>query len=173
LKETFKLVGNYMSSTWTPSDDHHGGVNLVDPPAPTSQALDGVMAHDPGGQAVSGVTANDPGSQTLGGVMANDPGPLRGGSPSASPPNQDSSKGATDNFTFNFGALDHHTAADLHSSSDSLLFASPFVGGTPAAVTATLDDGHATAGVPLDGQDAITLGGLLKVQLHFGDFHVV
>jgi VCBS repeat-containing protein len=37
--ETFKLVGDYSHSTWTVSDDHHGGSNIVDPPAPVGQTI--------------------------------------------------------------------------------------------------------------------------------------
>ena len=33
LTETFKLTGDLSHSSWTVSDDHNGGVNIVDPPA--------------------------------------------------------------------------------------------------------------------------------------------
>ena len=39
LTETFKLVGDYSNSSWTVSDDHHGGADIVDPPSPASQPV--------------------------------------------------------------------------------------------------------------------------------------
>jgi hypothetical protein len=170
VTETFKLVGNYSASTWTVSSDGHGGANIVDPPAPTSQALGGVMAHDPGSQAVGGVMAHDPGGQALGGVMANDPGPLPGKGIVASAPNQPPTAG--DNFAFNLAALERHAGPDYHPATDPLQFAGSFFAGTQAALTPTHDDGHGNTVVTFDGQDSITLGGVLKAQLHVGDFHV-
>ncbi len=35
------------------------------------------------------------------------------------------------------------------------------------------DDGHGNTVVTLDAHDTVTIGGVLKAQLHVGDFHVV
>jgi hypothetical protein len=49
LTETFQLSGDYSASTWNViSDDGHGGVNIVDPPALRSDQLGPVVMHDPG-----------------------------------------------------------------------------------------------------------------------------
>ena len=41
------------------------------------------------------------------------------------------------------------------------------------ALNAAQDDGHGDTVISLDGQDAITLAGVLKAQLHLADLHVV
>jgi VCBS repeat-containing protein len=65
LTETFKLVGDYSASTWNAiSDDGHGGVNIVDPPASNSDPLGAVIMHDPG-QAADDVTIGHDGSSEL------------------------------------------------------------------------------------------------------------
>jgi len=53
--ETFKLVGDLSGSTWTVSDDHHGGVYVVDPPAPAST---NIVAGAPN-QTLTGTNAAD------------------------------------------------------------------------------------------------------------------
>jgi hypothetical protein len=40
-------------------------------------------------------------------------------------------------------------------------------------LNATHDDGHGNTVVAIDAQDTITLGGVLKAQLHVSDFHIV
>jgi hypothetical protein len=39
-------------------------------------------------------------------------------------------------------------------------------------LNATHDDGHGNAVIAIDSHDTITLNGVLKAQLHAGDFHV-
>ncbi len=65
LTETFKLTGNLSNSTWTVTDDHNGGVNIVDPPG-TGANVGAVIAYDPGpadghaaNQGLAGFAAGD------------------------------------------------------------------------------------------------------------------
>jgi hypothetical protein len=58
LTETFKLAGNLMGSSWTPSDDGHGGVDLVDPPA-TPAATNTIVASAPNQTLTGTGTANN------------------------------------------------------------------------------------------------------------------
>ncbi len=160
VTETFKLVGDYSHSTWNASDDHNGGANIVDPPAAANQAIDGVVAHDPG--------------PSIGGVTMNDPGPAASQTIVASAPNQTlTGTAASDNFVFNFGAVGREAVTDFHPATDSLLFKSPIFASAEAAFNATQDDGHGNAVVNLDGHDGVTLNGVLRAQLHVSDFHVV
>jgi hypothetical protein len=53
VTETFRLAGNLSASTWFVTDDQHGGVNIVDPPATTdilassaNQTLTGTVGAD-------------------------------------------------------------------------------------------------------------------------------
>jgi hypothetical protein len=63
LTETFKLAGNLSTSSWHVTDDGHGGVNIVDPPA-FSQPIGTMIMHDPG-QAPDQVTIGHEGSSEL------------------------------------------------------------------------------------------------------------
>src|SRR5207302_1833286 len=79
LTETFKLTGDLSGSTWTVSDDWHGGANIVDPPAPTGDALGPVVMQDPGVA---------PAGDALGPVVMQDPGLTQGPTTGAGVPNQ-------------------------------------------------------------------------------------
>ena len=52
-----KLVGDYSLSIWTVSDDHHGGANVVDPPATPSTSTN-ITASQPN-QTLTGTGGND------------------------------------------------------------------------------------------------------------------
>jgi hypothetical protein len=147
--ETFTLAGNLSGSAWTASDDHHGGVNIVDPPASGGQGAVDTM------------------------VQATAPIPIQ---TTASAPNQNltsTGAGTTDNFVFNFAAVGHDTVTDFRPSVDSLQFAGSLFTDPQAALNATQDDGHGNTVIALDPHDTITLTGVLKAQLHVTDFHVV
>jgi hypothetical protein len=92
----------------------------------------------------------------------------------ATAPNQTlTGTAAIDSFVFNFKAVGAGLVTDFHPGADSLQFG-PLVFATPeAAFNATQDDGHGNTVVTIDTHDTITLGGLLKAQLHLNDFHVV
>ena len=62
---------------------------------------------------------------------------------------------------------------DFHPAIDSLQFSNPIFANAQAAFNATQDDGHGNTVVAIDAHDTITLSGVLKAQLHVGDFHVV
>ena len=47
LTETFKLAGDYSTSTWAVTDDHNGGVDIVDPPASSGHPLTGMILNTP------------------------------------------------------------------------------------------------------------------------------
>ncbi|MGA9087536.1 MAG: hypothetical protein WB420_00330, partial [Bradyrhizobium sp.] len=158
--ETFKLVGDLSHSTWNVSDDHNGGVNIVDPPA-TSQSIGPVVVNDPG-----------PG---IGPVIMHDPGPAASSTIVATAPNQTLSglAASDDTFVFNFAGVGHDTVANFHPTTDTLQFSGTIFASAQAAMNATLDDGHGNTVVALDAHDTITLSGVLKAQLHVSDFHVV
>jgi hypothetical protein len=136
-------------STWTVTGDGHGGVDIVDPPAPAS---------------------TEPGP-----VIMNDPGPAAGGQTVvASAPNQSfTSSGGGDTFVFNFAGVGHDTVANFHPTADTIQFGNALFATAQAALNATLDDGHGNAVIALDANDTITLANISKAQLHVGDFHVV
>ena len=165
LTETFKLVGNLSNSLWTVTTDNHGGVNIVDPPASSGQLLNGMIVNDPG-PAASG--------QLLNGMIMNDPGPAASQTVTATAPNQTlAGSAASDNFAFNFKAVGSAILSDLHLGADSLQFAQSIFANAQAAFDALHDDGHGNTIIGIDAHDTITLGAVLKAQLHVGDFHVV
>ncbi len=47
LTETFKLAGDLSASNWTVTDDNHGGVDIVDPPASSGHPLTGMILNAP------------------------------------------------------------------------------------------------------------------------------
>jgi fibronectin-binding autotransporter adhesin len=165
--ETFTLAGNLSGSAWTVSDDHNGGVNIVDPPASSGQSIGGVVMNDPGPAApASGVVT----------TMVEATGPIAIQTLAGSTPNQtltSTGAGTTDNFVFNFGAVGHETVTDFRPTVDSLQFAGSIFADPQAALNATQDDGHGNTVIALDPHDTITLTGVLKAQLHVTDFHVV
>src|SRR5437899_4569345 len=59
----FRSAGDLSTSTWTVSDDQHGGANIADPPAATVDALGPVVMQDPGlapaGDALGPVVMQD------------------------------------------------------------------------------------------------------------------
>ncbi len=138
----------FSASTWTVTDDGHGGADIVDPPASPSQAVDPVVVHDPGPAASETIVASAP-NQTLTG------------------------SGASDTFVFNFAGVGHDTVTDFHPATDALQFSGPIFANAQAALNATHDDGHGNTVVALDAHDTITLTGVLKTQLHATDFHFV
>jgi hypothetical protein len=145
---TLKLAGDYSASTWTVSDDHKGGVNIVDQPAPASNATAPVAAQDPAPAPSQTIVASAP-NETLTGTATND------------------------TFVFNFAAVGHDTVTDFHPGADALQFSSTIFNDAQALLSATQDDGHGNTVVALDPQDTITLTGILKAQLHSADFHFV
>ena len=145
--ETFTLAGDLSSSTWTISDDHNGGANIVDPPG-SSQNVGGVVMHDPGPAPSSTIVASAP-NQVLTGTSA------------------------SDTFAFNFSNVGHDTVANFHPDTDTLQFLGSMFATAQAALNATQDDGHGNTVVTLDTHDTITLSGVAKTQLHISDFHVV
>jgi hypothetical protein len=143
------LAGNYSTSAWTVSSDGHGGVDLVNPPAPAG-------------------TSPAP-------VVMNDPGPAPGGiTVVASAPKQTlTSSGGGDTFVFNFAGVGHDTVANFNPAADTIQFGNSVFATAQAALSATLDDGHGNAVITLDADDTITLANIFKAQLHVTDFHVV
>ncbi len=148
--ETFQLVGDYSHSSWTASDDLHGGADIVDPPA----------------------TDGSPGTP-VGPMIMQDPGPAGSQTIVASAPNQIlTGAAAGDTFVFNFTGVGQDTVTNFHPTTDTLQFASPIFANGQAALNATQDDGHGNTVISLDAHDTITLSGILKAQLHVSDFHV-
>jgi hypothetical protein len=159
--DTINFVGNHTTANFTVQSDGNGGTLITDPPA------------DAGGQAVSGVVVQDPGPVVTPMVM-HDPGPAATSTIVASAPNQTlSGLALSDTFVFNFAGVGHATVADFHPDFDALQFKSLIFANAQAAWTATHDDGHGNTVVAIDAQDTITLGGVLKAQLHVSDFHIV
>jgi len=146
LTETFTLAGNLSNSTWTVRADGHGGVNIVDPPAPASMAV--VPATNPAPAATSTIVASGP-NQILTGHAA------------------------SDTFAFNFTGVGQTTVTDFHPATDTLEFSHQLFANLQAALNATHDDGHGNTVVALDAHDMITLNGVLKAQLQASDFHFV
>ena len=130
-----------------------GGVNgtsgtiVYDPPSP-SQIVGPVVMHDPGPAASSKIVAIGP-NQTLIGFAA------------------------SDNYVFNFTGVGRAEVTDYHPPSDSLQFKQSIFANASAALTATQDDGHGNTVITIDAHDTITLGGVLKTQLHASDFHIL
>jgi hypothetical protein len=79
----------------------------------------------------------------------------------------------SDTFVFNFAAVGQAKVADFHPDFDTLQFKSPIFANAQSALNATHDDGHGNTVVAIDAQDTITVGGVLKAQLHVSDFHIV
>jgi hypothetical protein len=141
---TLKLAGDYSDSTWTVSDDGHGGVNIVDPPASGSSTV-----------------VDNPALATSQTIVASEPNQtLTGSGPSTA-------------YVFNFAGVGHDTVTDFHPGTDVLQFDAGILPNAQAALNATQDDGHGNTVVTLDASDAITLSGVLKAQLHASDFHFV
>jgi hypothetical protein len=148
---TLKLAGDYSASTWTVTDDGHGGVNIVDPPASGPQT----------------------GTLTMVSTVIN-PATVAAVTMAGNTPNQTmTSIGSSDNFVFNFAAIGHDTVTDFRPAVDTLQFAGSIFADPQAALNATQDDGHGNTVIALDPNDTITLTGVLKTQLHVTDFHVV
>jgi hypothetical protein len=160
LTETFKLAGNLSGSSWTVTDDTHGGVNIVDPPA---------------GQSVGPVVMNDPGPSVLSPMIMQDPGPAApGNTVVATAANQTLSGFApSDNFVFNFAGVGHTAVTNFLPLSDTLQFSNSIFANALSVLNATQDDGHGNTVISIDSHDSITLGGVQKVQLHVADFHIV
>jgi VCBS repeat-containing protein len=138
-------VGANSTNWGKPVTDGHGGILIHDPP------------DDAGGQAVD-----------------SDPGPAASQTIVASVPNQTlTGLAASDNFVFNFASIGQDTVTDFHPATDTLQFTSAIFANAQAALNATHDDGHGNTVVALDGHDTVTLGGVLKAQLHATDFHIV
>jgi VCBS repeat-containing protein len=145
LTETFKLAGDLSASTWNVSDDHHGGVNIVDPPASSGSST---VVDNPLPPASQTIVASVP-NETLTGA------------------------GASNTYVFNFAGIGHDTVTDFHPGTDALQFGGGLLPNAQAALNATQDDGHGNTVVTLDAGDAIILSGVLKAQLHAADFHFV
>jgi hypothetical protein len=146
--DSLNFVGNYQLANFTIENDGSGHTLIVDPPASTSQSLAGVVMHDPGLPASSTIVASAP-DQTLTGVAP------------------------SDNFVFNFAGVGHAIVTDFHPATDALQFSNPIFANAQAAFDATHDDGHGNSIIAIDAHDTITLAGVLKAQLHTGDFHIV
>ncbi|KJC47758.1 hypothetical protein UP09_09085 [Bradyrhizobium sp. LTSP885] len=145
--ETFKLAGDLSGSSWTVSDDHRGGVDIVDPPAGGAvAAVGGTAAANPGPTTSQTIVA-DASNQTLTGT------------------------GASNNFAFDFTGIGHDTVTNFHPAADTLQFGGGIFANAQAALNAAQDDGHGNTVITLDASDAIILSGVAKAQLHAADFH--
>ena len=92
----------------------------------------------------------------------------------ATAPNETlSGTASSDNFVFNFANVGQSKIANFHPATDTLQFGSSIFANTQAALNAVHDDGHGNSIVTVDAHDSITLTGVLKAQLHAGDFHIV
>jgi hypothetical protein len=158
------FTGNVGNLNFADDGNLVGGVSgtsgtiVYDPPS-ASPRVGPVVMHDPG-QGVTPVTMQDPG-----------PAPS---TIVATAPNQTlSGFGASDNFVFNFAGVGHTTVTDFHPLSDALQFGNSIFADAQAGLNATRDDGHGNAVIAIDGHDSITLGDVLKAQLHAADFHIV
>ncbi|MGZ5873049.1 MAG: beta strand repeat-containing protein, partial [Bradyrhizobium sp.] len=146
--DSLNFVGNYQLANFTIENDGSGHTLIVDPPASTSQSLAGLVMNDPGPAASSTIVATAP-NQTLTGVAP------------------------SDNFAFNFAGVGHAIVTDFHPATDALQFSNPIFANAQAVFNATHDDGHGNSIIAIDAHDTITLAGVLKAQLHAGDFHIV
>ena len=153
--EVITLLGNYTNSTFNFSSDGHGGVTIVDPPAPTTSA--GTIDVLAGSMTVASITSInvpvivmvDQPNQTISGV------------------------GSQDTFVFNFDNVGQATVNNFHADTDVLDVKAPQFANLQAVMDATHDDGHGNAVVTLDAHDSITLTGVNKAQLTTTDFHLV
>jgi hypothetical protein len=143
LTETFTLAGNLSNSTWTVTDDQHGGANIVDPPATANGPQ---MTAVPPSVAASTIVVSGPNQMLTGNA-------------------------ASDTFVFNFTNVGQATVTNFHAATDTLQFNSQLFANVQAALNATHDDGHGNTVITLDAHDAITLSGVVKAQLHASDFH--
>ena len=156
VTETFKLLGDLSNSSWTVTDDQHGGANIVDPPA-VVQSIGGVTMHDPG-PAVATLTGT-PGNDTL----------------VSSAPNQTmTGNGGADNFVFN-PSFGKDTITDYKPGVDTITINHTIFANAASVLAATSDDGHGNAVITADANDTITLNNVVKAQLsaHSSDFHFV
>src|SRR5205085_12105271 len=96
---------------------HTGGANIVDQPAPASNATAPVAAQDPGPASSQTIVASAP-NETLTGTATND------------------------TFVFNFAAVGHDTVTDFHPGADALQFSSTIFNDAQALLSATQEDGH-------------------------------
>jgi hypothetical protein len=122
------------------------GTIVYDPPA-ASQSLDPTAAHDHGDTPHKTTVAAEQ-NQTL------------------------SSSAAGDNFLFNFASSSHDTVKDLHPLSDALLLVKPILANAQAPPNNAQEEGHSHAAFVADNHDSITMGGVIKAQLH-ADFHIL
>jgi hypothetical protein len=107
---TLKLAGDYSASTWSVTDDGHGGVNIVDPPASGARA----------GTLTMVSTVFDP--ATVPAVVI-DPATVAAVTMVGNTPNQTmTSIGSSDNFVFNFAAVGHDTVTGFRPATDTLQF---------------------------------------------------
>ena len=121
---------------------------IVDPPASSLGLVNGMIMNDPGPAASQTVVATAP-NQTLAGTAAND------------------------SFVFNFKAIGSDTVTDFQPGRGFAAVRSVDLCQRTGRVRCAHDDGHGNTVVSIDAHDTITLGGVLKAQLHVGDFHVV
>ena len=127
LTETFTLAGNLSNSTWTVTDDHNGGVDIVDPPAPAHMAVVPPAASAPA--ATSTIVVSGP-DQILTG------------------------NAASDSFVFNFTGVGHATVTNFDPATDTHQFGrSTHLRNLQAALNATHDDGHGDTVIALDAHD--------------------
>ncbi len=131
------------------------------------------VSDDNGGILIARSTKSGSG-QAVDGVVAQNPGPAASSTIVASAPNQTlTGNAASDTFVFNFANVGQATVTDFHTETDTLQFNSQLFANIQAALNATHDDGHGNTVVALDAHDTITLSGVLKAQLHASDFHFV
>ena len=150
--DSLSFVGQYQLANFTIEDDGAGHTLIVDPPVVSDLA---------GGQCVGGSVAQDPGHAPSNTIVATAQNQTLTGSASM------------DNFAFNFAGVGHATVTDFHPEFDTLQFKAPVFATAQAVLNATQDDGHGNSIITVDGHDTITLNGVLKAQLHAGDFHIV
>lgn len=60
--ETFMLAGDQSKSTWTVSSDHHGGIDIADPPADTASSGGTLTLFDQPPATADGTTGTPPGT---------------------------------------------------------------------------------------------------------------
>ncbi|MGB9117736.1 beta strand repeat-containing protein, partial [Bradyrhizobium sp.] len=146
--DSLTFAGSYQLANFIIESDGSGHTLIVDPPASASQSVGGIVMQDPGPAASSTIVATAP-NQALTGLAP------------------------SDNFAFNFAGVGHAIVTDFHPATDTLQFSNPIFASAQAAFDATHDDGHGNSVVAIDAHDTITLAGILKAQLHVGDFHIV
>jgi hypothetical protein len=176
-----KLVGDYSTSTWTVSDDHHSGANIVDPPAASSAATT-IATTQPNQTLTDSSDSKSVGTATPtvsddhhSGANIVDP-PVASSSATTITTTQSNQTltgtGGNDNFVFtpSFG---NATIADNTLGADTIQVDHSTVA-TVQALLATATQSGNDVPLPADAHDTITPTGVTvtAVQSHQSDFHI-